>query len=70
MKTASKKPSLALIISSIGKDHDDDEDEHSKDSDDESYEAARDELAELVGVKDDDREAFGDALRAFIMTCK
>lgn len=54
----------------MGKDHDDDEDEHSKDSDDESYEAARDELAELVGVKDDDREAFGDALRAFIMTCK
>lgn len=55
----------------MGKDHDDDdEDEHSKDSDDESCEAARDELAELVGVKDDDREAFGDALRAFIMACK
>lgn len=57
----------------MGKDHEDedeDEDEHSKDSDDESCEAARDELAEIVGVKDDDREAFGDALRAFIMACK
>lgn len=73
-----KKPGLALILSmgkSKGHDSDDDDDDHAvddglEDDDGESYAAARDELADIIGVKERDREAFGDALKAFVVTCK
>lgn len=71
---AKKKPGLAVVIG-IGKgkhpaDDDYDTEDQEDGGDDEGYEAARDELADLVGVKEADREAFGDALRAFVMSCK
>ena len=73
MLPAKKKPGLAAISVSFGKAHgDDDEDapESSREGDSDDYEVARDELADFVGVKDEDREAFGEALRAFVLSCK
>lgn len=59
-----KKPSLAVIIAS-GKKRPDDEDEGDGD-----FAAASDELANIVGVGEEERDAFRDALEACIRACK
>lgn len=67
-----KKPSLALVIAAgkpKGKPEGDDEAaEGEEESDDGSYAAAADELFDAL--KSGDREAFADALRAAVMSCK
>lgn len=63
MAASEKKPGLAVVISA-GKSKVDEGDE------DESYGASLDELADILGVSDDQREAFSDAFKAAVMSCK
>lgn len=71
-----KKPSLALVIGA-GKGDDDDVPESSapdsmggddSDARDEDYSASVDELFDAL--KNDDRDAFHDAFKAAVMSCK
>jgi hypothetical protein len=61
----SKKPSLGDVIG-LG-DVDEDEDMGEEDG---SYSAAVSELAEVLGVGDDQMDAFKTAFQAAVMSCK
>ena len=65
MEAAKKKPGLALVVS-MGKAKGEGESEGSG----EEYGAAVDELADVLGVAEDQREAFASAFEAAIMSCK
>lgn len=66
MAEAKKKPGLALVVG-VGKPKGDEPDgDEAEDSG--SYSAAADELFDAL--KDGDREAFADALKAAVMACK
>ena len=57
-----KKPSLALVVGSgKGKEEDDES---------EDYDSALDELAEVMGVSEEDREDFMAAFKAAVSSCK
>jgi hypothetical protein len=62
---AAKKPGLALVIAAGGKP----KGEAAPESDD-SYGAAVDELADVLGVPDDKLDAFREAFEAACMACK
>jgi hypothetical protein len=63
MDPAKKKPSLALVVST-GKG------KPASKSDGDSYGAAVDELADVLGVADDKMEDFKAAFEAAVRTCK
>jgi hypothetical protein len=62
-----KKPSLALVIAGKGEPDGDepDGDEGYSDSED----AAADELADAAGVPEESRDAFKEALHAYVQAC-
>lgn len=70
-----KKPSLAVIIAS-GKSGKSGKGKEPSTDDDEDYDeggdfaASADDLADMLGVGDDDKSAFRDALEACIRSCK
>ncbi|AKU97004.1 hypothetical protein AKJ09_03668 [Labilithrix luteola] len=71
MASESKKPGLALVIG-VGKDkgRSKEDDDSEPDMDDEDYQASIEELADVLDISDDKREAFRDAFQAAVMSCK
>jgi len=68
MATAEKKkPSLAVLIG-MGKGPADDKESQSEDMDE--YSASTDELADVLGIPEEKRDAFRDAFQAAVMSCK
>lgn len=63
MKPPAKKPSLGEVAVDVS-DVDDTDDEAGE------YDAAVDEVADLLGVSEDKLEAFRDAFKAAVMSCK
>jgi hypothetical protein len=60
---AKKKPGLALVVSAGAK-------KGPSEPADDDYDAVVDELADTLGVRDDNRDAFKEAFRAAVMSCK
>lgn len=58
----SKKPSLAMVLGGG--------DPVEPDDDDEGYSAAVDEVADLLGVSAEKKDAFKSAFQAAVMSCK
>ncbi len=63
MADAKKKASLALVVG-VGKP------KAEKEEPDESYSASVDELADVLGVAENKRDAFREAFEAAVMSCK
>lgn len=62
-----KRPGLAEVMAA-GSDDDEEEAPESSDAKDEDYSASVDELFDAL--KSDDRDAFHDAFKAAVMSCK
>ena len=70
MKTPDgKKPSLAVVIEETRKGKTDDEAPANESGENEDYSTSLAELADVLDVPDDKRDAFSDAMRAVVMAC-